>query len=50
MKILKRSDKDKITLKAIEKHRYGVRKTVSKHLFSELGYIYIIIQIFNFSR
>ena len=33
MKILK----DKITLKAIEKHRYGVRKTVSKHLFSELG-------------
>ena len=33
MKILWRSDKDKITFKAIEKrHRYGLRKTVSKHL------------------
>ena len=30
-----RSDKDKITLKAIEKHGYGLRKTVSKHLNSE---------------
>ena len=27
-----RSDKNKITLKAIEKYRYGLRKTVSKHL------------------
>ena len=32
MKILWRSDKDKITFKAIEKHRYGLQKTVSKHL------------------
>ena len=32
MKILWRSDKDKNTFKAIEKHRYGLRKTVSKHL------------------
>ena len=35
MKILWRSDKDKITFKAIEKrHRYGLRKTISKHLKS----------------
>ena len=34
MKILWRSDKDKITFKAIEKHRYGLQKTVSKHLKS----------------
>ena len=27
-----RSDKDKITFKAIEKYRYGLLKTVSKHL------------------
>ena len=27
-----RSIKDKITFKAIEKHRYGLRETVSKHL------------------
>ena len=26
------SDKDKIIFKAIEKHRYGVRETVSKHV------------------
>ena len=32
MKILWRSDKDKNTFKAIEKHRYGLRKTISKHL------------------
>ena len=32
VKILWRSDKDKNTFKAIEKHRYGLRKTVSKHL------------------
>ena len=32
MKILWRSDKDKITFKAIEKHRYGLQKTVSKNL------------------
>ena len=32
MKILRRLDKDKITFKAIEKHRYGLQKTVSKHL------------------
>ena len=35
MKILLRSDKDKITFKAIEKYRYGLRKTIiSKHLES----------------
>ena len=35
VKILWRSDKDKIISKAIEKrHRYGLRKTVSKHLKS----------------
>ena len=32
MKLLRRSDKDKITFKAIEKHRYGLRETLSKHL------------------
>ena len=32
MKILWRSDKDKNTFKAIEKHRYGLWKIVSKHL------------------
>ena len=32
MKSLWLSDKDKITFKAIEKHRYGLRKTVLKHL------------------
>ena len=33
--IVVRSDKDKITFKAIEKQRYGLRETVSKHLKSE---------------
>ena len=28
--MLQRSDKDKITFKAIEKYRYGLRKTASK--------------------
>ena len=32
VKILWRSDRDKITFKVIEKHRYGLLKTVSKHL------------------
>ena len=32
MKSLWLSDKDKITFKAIEKHRYCLRKTVLKHL------------------
>ena len=32
VKILWRSNKDKITFRAIEKHRYGLRETVSKHL------------------
>ena len=32
VKILSRSEKNKITLNAIEKHQYGLRKTVSKHL------------------
>ena len=32
VKILSRSDKDKISFKAIEKYRYGLEKTVSKHL------------------
>ena len=32
VKSLYRSDKDKITFKAIEKHRFGLRKTVLKHL------------------
>ena len=32
MKILWRSDRDKISFKAIKKHWYGLRKTVSKHL------------------
>ena len=32
VKILWRSDKDEITFKAIEKDRYGLRETVSKHL------------------
>ena len=32
MKILWRSNRDKISFKAIKKHRYGLRKTVSKHL------------------
>ena len=32
VKILYRSDKDKITFKVIEKHRYGLLKTVSNHL------------------
>ena len=35
VKILWRSDKDKITFKAIEKQRYGLRETVSKHLKSK---------------
>ena len=35
MNILWRSDKDKNTFKAIEKHRYGLRKTVSKHLIDK---------------
>ena len=34
VKILERSDKEKATFKAIEKYRYGVWKTVSKHLKS----------------
>ena len=32
MKILQRSDKEKNTFKAIEKYRYGLWKTISKHL------------------
>ena len=32
VKILWRSNKDKITFKAIEKYRYGLQKTVLKHL------------------
>ena len=40
-KILWRSGKDKITLKAIEKHRYGLRETVSKHL--KIGYVDCIL-------
>ena len=32
VRILWRSDKEKITFWAIEKHRYGVQETVSKHL------------------
>jgi len=32
VKILWRLEEDKITFKAIEKYRYGLRKTVSKHL------------------
>ena len=32
VKLLKRSDKDKITFKAIEKYRYGLWKTISKLL------------------
>ena len=32
VKILERSDKEKITFKAIEKYQYGLWKTVSKHL------------------
>ena len=32
MKLLKRSDKDKITFKAIEKYQYGLWKIVSKYL------------------
>ena len=32
VKILQRSNKEKNTIKAIEKHRYGLWKTVSKHL------------------
>ena len=31
VKILWRPDKDKITFKAIEKYRYGLWKTISKH-------------------
>ena len=43
VKILYRSDKEKTTCKAIEKYRYGLWKTVSKHLndtlsVSALGY------------
>ena len=34
VKLLQRSDKEKTTFKAIEKCRYGLRKTVSKHLNS----------------
>ena len=32
VKSLKRSDKGKISFKVVEKHRYGLPKTVSKHL------------------
>ena len=32
-----RSDKNKITLKAIEKYRYGLPKTVSKHLKNKIN-------------
>ena len=32
MKILKRSYKENNTFKAVEKYRYGLWKTVSKHL------------------
>ena len=32
VRILWRSDKDNIIFKTIEKHRYGLRKTISKHL------------------
>ena len=32
VKILQRSDKEKTTFKAIEKYRYGLGKTVLKHL------------------
>ena len=35
VKILERSDKGKTTFKAIEKYRYGLWKTVSKHLKRE---------------
>ena len=31
-RVLWRSDKDKIAFKVIEKHRYGLPKTVSKYL------------------
>ena len=32
VRVLWRSDKDKITFKVTEKHRYGLPKTVSKYL------------------
>ena len=32
VKILWKSDRDKFTFEAIEKHRHGLRETVSKHL------------------
>ena len=46
MKILWRSGKDKITFKAIEKHRYGLRETVSKPglslRFQVAGYLLLV--------
>ena len=44
VKILKRSDKEKTTLKAIEKHRYGLRKTVSKHLNNGNMYNFLLVK------
>ena len=37
VKILWRSDKEKTTFKAIEKYRYGLRQTLSKHLNEGYG-------------
>ena len=50
VKILWRSDKDKITFKAIEKHRYGPRETVvSEHVIRAEFYkkITIYTHFFN---
>ena len=44
VKILKRSDKEKTTLKAIENYRYGLRKTVSKHLNNGNMYNFLLVK------
>ena len=44
VKILKRSDKEKNTLKAIENYRYGLRKTVSKHLNNGNMYNFLLVK------
>ena len=43
MQILKRSDKDKITYKAIAKYRYGLWKALSKHLNLASYYVYYVL-------
>ena len=50
VKILWRSDKGKITFKAIEKYRYGLWKTISKHLNFIFVTIFLTFSFFSYAR